>query len=170
MSTTVLATAGFWRDLLERVGRQLAQTALPIVAAVGAAGSIDVKPVFTALAGAAVLTVLKALVTVKYTPGEDALSALVDRAVPAAAGTALGMLSVDVLDIMGVDWSAVAWAAAAAAVIAMLAYYVTPPTVPPTPVEVPQEPAPGGDVTSPTTAAASPMRADDDPLGPTEVL
>src|SRR4051812_41061488 len=115
MSTSVLATGSFWRDLLERVGRQLAQTALPIVAAVGAAGSIDVKPVFTALAGAAVLTILKALVTVKYEPGEDALSALLDRAVPAAAGTALGMFSLDVFDVTLVDWSAVAWAAVAAA-------------------------------------------------------
>ena len=158
--STVLTTGAFWRDLLERVGRQLAQTALPIVAAVGAAGRIDVKNVVVALAGAALLTILKALATVKFTPGEDAVSALLDRAVPAAAGTVLGMLGLDVFDVTSVDWSAALWAAAAAAVIAMLAYYVTPPTVPPTPVDLPQ-PEPG---------AATDGAIGGNPLGRDEVL
>lgn len=137
MTTSVLATGTFWRDLLERAGRQAAQTALPIVAAIGAAGTISPQAVAVAIAGAVLFTVIKALVTIKYTPGEDVVSALLDRAVPAAAGTVLGMVPVDTFNILAVDWSAVFWAAGAAAVVAMLAYYVTPPVVEPTPVDPP---------------------------------
>lgn len=148
MSTSVLDTGSFWRDLLERVGRQAAQTALPIVAAVGASGSINAKAVTLAIAGAVVLTVLKALATVSWQPGEDWYWVLLDRAVPAAAGTALGFLPVDALNLSAVDWSAVGYAAVAAAITAVLAYYITPPTT----------------AVRPTTAP------DEQPLGPDEVL
>lgn len=128
MSTSVLDTSSFWRQLLERAGRQAAQTALPIVAAVGAAGVINVTAVVVAVVVAVLVTVLKALAGVAATPDEPLLWQLLDRAVPAAAGTLLGFVPVDLANIEGVDWSAVGFAAVSAAVVAMLAYYVTPPS------------------------------------------
>lgn len=154
MSTSALATSSFWRDLLERAGRQAAQTALPIVVAVSAAGGLNLKAVAVAIAGAVVLTVVKALATVNVTPGETWYWVLLDRAVPAAAGTVLGMWPVDAFDIDKVDWSAVGWAAASAAVVALLAYYVTPPAT--------------SSVSN--SSRMDSLSEDNDPLGPHEVL
>lgn len=128
MSASVLDTADFWKDLGERVGRQVAQTALPIVAVVGASADFQVKPVVLALLISVAVTVLNALRKVVVTPGEPLAWQLLDRAVPAAAGVLLGFVPVDVSGLDVVDWKAAGYAAAAAAATAVLAYFVTPPS------------------------------------------
>ena len=132
MSTSVIATTSFWRELLDRAGRQAAQVALPIVAAVSAAGGgLHPGEVAAVLGVAVAVTFLKALAGLSASPAEPLGWRLLDRALPAAAGVALGFIPVDLAGVGGVDWSAVGYAAGAAAVTSLLAYYVTPPSVVP---------------------------------------
>lgn len=124
---SVLATAAFWRDLLERAGRQAAQTVYPIVVGIATSGGqLDYTAVTVAVAVAIGVTILKAIATVNVTPGESLPWQLVDRAVPAAAGVAAGAIPVDLMGLQNVSWSHVGWASLAAAGLAMLAMVVTP--------------------------------------------
>lgn len=125
MSTSTLDSADYWRDLAERIGRQLAQTALPIVAVAGLSGTVSLKAVAVPLLVAAAVTLLNSLRKVVVQPGEAVVWQLLDRAVPAAAAVLLGF--VPSAGLVSVDWKAAAYAAGAAAVTAVLAYYVTPP-------------------------------------------
>lgn len=126
MST--LGTLDYWRSLGERVARQVAQTALPIFLVVATGQTVDVKAGVVALVVAVVVTLLKALVGIQAAPGENLVWRLVDRAVPAAAGVLLGFVPVDLTGELSVDWKAAGLAALGAAVTAVLAYYVTPPS------------------------------------------
>lgn len=126
--TSALRSSEYWRDLLERIGRQAAQTALPIVMVVGVGQTVDIKAAVLAVLVAVVVTVLKALVGLKVDPGEALGWQLLDRAVPAAAGVVLGFVPVDATGLLTIDWTSVVVAALGAAVTAVLAYYVTPPS------------------------------------------
>lgn len=131
-STSVLADSVWWRIVLERLGRQFAQTALPLLALiVSAPGTFEPKAfvVATALALAVSLglSILRELVAI--TPSADAALPwrLLDRAVPAAAGVLVGLWPVDAAGLLIFDWRNAAVAAGAASLSAALAYVVTPP-------------------------------------------
>ncbi len=128
MTGSDLATPTFWRELLERAARQAAQTFAPIVAAVvGGGHPFDLAAVAIAVAGAVAVTVLKALSGIMLHPDEAWYWQLLDRAVPAVAGTALGFVPVSWTDIIHVQWTQVAYASLGAGVIALLSAYVAPP-------------------------------------------
>lgn len=124
---SVLTRSSFWVDLAERVGRQAAQVALPIVAVLGTSGSLDVTTALVALGGAVALTILKALAGITVQPDEPLVWRLVDRAVPAAAGVLVGMIPLDLTSLAGVDWKAAGFAAVSAGLTAVIAYWMTPP-------------------------------------------
>lgn len=151
MATSVLGTDRFWRETFERAGRQLAQTLIPII--IASLGDpprhLYVGAIATAAAASVALTIIKALAGVMPDPLEPWYLQLLDRAVPAAAGTLLGFVSVDATDLASVDWDRAWVAAAAAALLAILAYYITPPTsavqLPPQPLPPVELPPAGGD-------------------------
>lgn len=131
-----LVTVAWWRILLERLGRQAAQTAVPILAAVvGATGHVDVRATLFALLGAEAVTLLT--VAFRYLadvhPDRTApfLVQVLDRAVPAAAGVLAGLPLASWVDVLTVDWAEAGYAALAAAVTAILAVYITPPALTP---------------------------------------
>ena len=125
-----LATAAFWQDLAERLGRQAAQTAVPIILASGLSTGLHASAVLTAVGVALVVTFLKTIAGVTASPDEPLAWQLIDRALPAAAGTILGFVPVDLASLANVDWVHVSVAALSAAVLAVVAYYVTPPVQP----------------------------------------
>lgn len=132
MPTSTLATVSFWRVLADKLGRQAAQTAAPILAAVVAAGgSIDVRTVTIGLAGTLLVTLVKGAVQyiadAQVTPGAPLPWQWLDRAAPAAAGVIAGLLPADWRGLIDLDWRAAAVAAGSAAALAVLALYVTPP-------------------------------------------
>jgi hypothetical protein len=141
-----LVTAAWWRVLAERAGRQAAQTAVPILAAVVAAtGHVDAAANAVALAGAVAVTVLttvfRYLADIHPDPSAPFLVQLLDRAVPAAAGVLAGLPLASWTDLVSVSWAQAGYAALAAAVTAILAVYVTPPALTPArlPVRMPYD-------------------------------
>ena len=91
-----LVTVAWWRLLLERLGRQAAQTAVPILATiVSATGRVDVQAVGVALFGALAVTVLttaaRELASITVDPSAALWVQVLDRAVPAAAGVVVGV-------------------------------------------------------------------------------
>ena len=135
-TTSVLATAAWWRGIVERVGRQFAQTALPILAViVSAPGTSSDKAWIVATLLSVALTLGKGVIGefVALTPTEDAplIWHLVDRAVPAAAGVLLGLWPVSANGLADFDLKAALIAAAAAGVSSVVALYVTPPAYAP---------------------------------------
>lgn len=135
--TSVLATPIWWRHLVERVGRQFAQTALPILAVlITAPGSVSGKAWVVATLISVAVTLGKATVAefVAITPNADAALTwrLLDRAVPAAAGVLLGLWPVSAEGLASFDLRAALVAAGAAGVSAIVALYATPPVYAPT--------------------------------------
>ncbi len=129
-----LVTVAWWRLVLERVARQTAQTAAPILAViVTATGVLDAQTVLVALAGPIVVTLLKSLLIevrqVTVDPTATWWVQLLDRAVPAAAGVYAGFVPVDLRGLLIVNWVSVSWAALAAAVLALVSVYVAPPAL-----------------------------------------
>lgn len=134
MSTSVLATVPWWRSLLERLGRQAAGTAVPILAAVVAAGGdVSVETVAFGLAGTLAISLgkaaLLAVADVQATTATALGWQLVDRAVPAAAGVLAGLWPVDAAGLADIDVRAALVAAGAAALLAVIGYWVTPPAL-----------------------------------------
>lgn len=134
------------RDVLERVGRQLQQTYGPAIGAVlTAATAAPVKSTAVTLLSVVILTTLKALAGLRANPGDPLWLVLFDRAGSAFATLVLGLGVTDFAGLLALDWPKALIAPLAAAAIAVLSYFVTPPTIPPTPAE----PAPTGyDATS----------------------
>lgn len=132
MSTPApLVSAAWWRVLLERLGRQAAQTAVPILAVVvSTTGHVDIAAVVWSLVGAEAVTLFTTGVRYIADVHPDASSPLsvqiLDRAVPAAAGVFAGLNVATWADLAGVDWQQVGWAALAAMLTSIVAVYVTP--------------------------------------------
>ena len=135
MTPSPYVAASFWRLLLERLGRQAAQTAVPILAVlISAGGQVDVKTVGIALAGSLAVTLGKALFLafVDVPPDGPATPLawrLLDRAVPAFAGVLAGLWPDSGLGLLSFNWTAALAAAGAAAVTAVIAVYATPPAL-----------------------------------------
>ena len=124
-----LADPAWWKAVLERVGRQLAQTVPPIVLAAGAThGTNDTRVALIAVGVAALVTLLKAVAGVRVGADQPVYMQLLDRMAPAFAGTMLGFIPADFADLGSIDWRDVFLAALAAAATAFVAYYVTPPS------------------------------------------
>lgn len=124
----------FWRDLLERIIRNVLQTALPIVSAVAATGKgVDFGMVSVALVAVVVFTLLKGVAGV-VVPADAPLGVqLLDRAGSAVAATLLAFLPEAALhswsDWAAVDWKAVALAAGGSAIAALVSFYGAPPAL-----------------------------------------
>jgi Putative lactococcus lactis phage r1t holin len=125
-----LETYSFWRDVLERSARQALQVALPIAVAVAASNGERIKllPTLYGLILAVAVTILKAIVGAVSSSTSPIWIQLLDRVGSAIAGTLLAFLPSDLLNVLGVDWSAVAWAAVASALVAFGSYYAAPPS------------------------------------------
>lgn len=133
MPTSPLTARSYWRQLLDRAGRQTAQTIVPIIAATQTSGTIQWRAATTAVIVAASLSILKGIAGITAHPDSPWPWQLLDRAAPAAAGTIIGLIPVDLADLADLDWRRILIAATCAAAIAALAYWITPPA-PPTPL------------------------------------
>lgn len=124
-----LADYSFARDLFERVIRQVLQVLGPVLAVIASTGQgFDVKPTLLAVGLAALVTVLKAVFDVKVPDGAPTWRILLDRAGSAVAGTLLGILPADALDLLSVDWQKALVAALGAAGLAIVSYFGAPPS------------------------------------------
>lgn len=135
-TTSSLADASWWRIVVERLGRQFAQTALPLLAVITAApGTFQPRAfvVSTALALALSLGLSILREVASITPAADAALAwrVLDRAAPAFAGVLLGLWPVDAVGLLTFEWRNALLAASAAAVQAAIAYVATPPAYAP---------------------------------------
>lgn len=133
-AVSILVTVSWWRMLLERLGRQAAQTIVPVLAAVvSQGGTIQPKTVILGLAGALAVTLGKALLLsiLDVAPsGTESLTwRLVDRAVPAFAGVFAGIWPNAWAGLGAFDWTSTLYAAISAAGVAVLAVWVTPPAL-----------------------------------------
>ena len=133
-NSAALVTVAWWRVLGERLLRQAAQTAGPVLAAVVAAGGVvDLRSAVLGLAGVEAVTLAKAtlqyLADVHFSPDDPWWVQVLDRAVPAAAGVLLGVPLATWADAVSTDWSAAGKAAGAAAVLALVMAYGAPGTL-----------------------------------------
>ena len=134
MSTTTpaaLVTVAWWRILLERLLRQAAQTAVPVLTpVVQAGGAVSLDAVLLGLAGVEAVTLLKAAVLyvldVHVDPAAPWWQQALDRSVPAAAGVLAGIPLASWADAVATDWTSVGKAAVVAAVLAQIATYAAP--------------------------------------------
>jgi hypothetical protein len=124
-----LADYSFARDLAERVMRQVLQVIGPVLAVVAASGKgFDVTVTALAVALAALVTIAKAVFNVKAPEGAPLWRVLLDRAGSAAAGTLLGFLPVDALNLLSVDWGKVGLAVLGSIAFAVASYFYAPPS------------------------------------------
>lgn len=130
-SPAPLVTTAWWRVLLERVLRQEAQTAIPILTTlVTAAGHFDLAASVLALAGAAavtlVTTTVRYLADIQVDPASPWWKQFLDRSVWAAAGVVAAVPLGSWADTVAVDWVAVGKAALVALALAHLSVYGAP--------------------------------------------
>lgn len=135
-TTSSLADSAWRRLVVERLGRQFAQTALPLLAVIVAAPGTFEPRAFVVSTGLALalslgLSILREVAAI--TPATDAALAwrILDRAAPAFAGVLVGLWPVDAVGLLTFDWSSAFIAATAAAVQAAIAYVATPPAYAP---------------------------------------
>lgn len=124
----------WWQQLGDKAARNAVQTVIPVLIA-ATAGSVhgyDAVQVLVAVAGAALVTVLKALAqlaTGRWV-GTDAplVLQLADRAIPAAAASLLTFATLDGTNLAtSVDWRAALVATVGAALLAVAQRFVSPP-------------------------------------------
>jgi hypothetical protein len=120
------------RDVVSRAVRQALQTLIPtlLVVAAGSTAGIDVGAVGV-LAGITVLVGLLASVAGLKAPADSPLwLTILDRAGKAAAGTALGFLTVDgVTPVTVIEWDATVTATLGAAALAVVMLFTNPPPI-----------------------------------------
>ncbi|HEY5956093.1 MAG TPA: hypothetical protein VIV60_06055 [Polyangiaceae bacterium] len=124
----------FWRDLLERIIRNLLQTALPIAAGVAATGKgLDLGMTSLALATVVVYTLIKGLLNVIPPEGASLGVQILDRVGSAVAATFIAFVPEGTLaswaDWAHVDWKAVGLAALGSAATALVQFYLAPPAL-----------------------------------------
>lgn len=129
VSTPAYVRLPYWREVLDRAGRNAVQTLIPVLVAaqVGSVTGLDPINVLWVAAVAVMVTVLKALAGLQVDQSAGLTWRLADRALPAGAATMLSFLTVDGVDIATmVDWRAAGIASAAAALGAVAQAYVSP--------------------------------------------
>lgn len=133
MSTTETRVVTEGREVLSRAVRQTIQSLIPtlLVIAGGSTVGISVTAVATLAGMTALVSVLKSAVNLKASPEAPAWVQFGERAVTAAAGTAIGLITVDgVVASAEVDWGTTLTASIGSAVLAVVMFYTNPPVVP----------------------------------------
>jgi len=127
--TGPLSTAAWWAEVVQAGFRQALQVLLPFLVLVGANGSISSNDALAAAVAVSVAFVLVVLRRVAGATASDDATLLEDlfyRAVSAFAGSLLGVLSADGLDLLHVDFGAVLLTAASSAAVAAVHGIVDP--------------------------------------------
>jgi hypothetical protein len=134
VSTPTPAPANAPSDVLERVFRQLLQTVAPAVIVVLTSPTTgDARTTIVALAAVILATTVKALAGLKSSPGDPLWKVVLDRAGSAFGALLLGLGVTDLAGLISLDWDKALTAAAAAAATALLQYWLSPPSNPPSP-------------------------------------
>lgn len=123
-----VVTAG--REAVSRAVRQTIQALIPtlLVIAGGSTVGLDISAIATLAGITALVSLLKSAATLKAGPNAPAWVQLGDRAVTAAAGTALGLVTVDgVIPSAEIHWQATLTASLGAAALALAMFYTNPP-------------------------------------------
>jgi len=122
----------YWREILDRAGRNAVQTLIPVLVAaqIGSVTGLDPVNVLWVAFAAALVTVLKALSGLSAGAADALYWRLADRAIPAAAATLLSFVTLDGVSVVSsVDWQAAGVATVAAALGAIAQAYVSPAVV-----------------------------------------
>lgn len=118
------------RDALSRAVRQTIQALIPtlLVIAGGTTYGINLKAVGILAGLTALVSLLKSLVDFRVDPLAPAWAHIAERAATAAAGTALGLVTVDgVVPAAMIDWRVTLTASVGSAVLAVAMFYTNPP-------------------------------------------
>ncbi len=126
-----LLSAPWWREVLDRAGRNAVQTLIPVFIAAQAGSLAGFQPVNTlwVLGIAAAVTVLKAIAGIKADASAPLPVRLLDRAAPAAASTLVTFFTVGQTVASTVDWKAAAVATVSAAGLAVAQAFISPAIV-----------------------------------------
>lgn len=128
--TTQVVTEG--REALSRATRQALQALVPtlLVIAGGSTAGIDVGAVAALAAVTALVSVLTSAAGFKLPPTAPVWAQIAERAGKAAAGTALGLVTVDgLIPATEVDWQATLTASVGAALVALVMWFTNPPSI-----------------------------------------
>lgn len=129
------------QDVLERVFRQLLQVFGPAVVVVLTSPTRgDVKTTLVALAAVVIATAVKVLAGLKSDPGDPLWKVILDRAGSAFGALLLGLGVTDWTGLISLDWDKALTAAGAAALTAVLQYFLSPPSNPPSPAPADEAP------------------------------
>lgn len=120
------------QEMLSRASRQFVQAILPaaVVLAGGTAAGIDVLGLVELGLVAAVISILKSAASLKLSPSSPTWQLIAERMVTAAAGTALGFVTVDgTVAATSIPWETTFTAALGAAGVSLAMWYLQPPVV-----------------------------------------
>ena len=123
MTNDTVTARPFWLDLWSRLWRQSLQVLLVVLAA-AQAGTLD----RVTLQGLLFITVLRAFATLRVSDDAVWWAQILDRAVAAAAGAALGVAGADAWTVLNADWVGILQVAGAAAATAVIHGFLDPPT------------------------------------------
>ena len=118
-----VVTASWWREVAEAGVRQTFQVLLPVVVLVAAQGTLTGKDAAAAGVAAAVafaVVVLRRVFGAVPDPASSSTVKVAYRAVSAFAGSLLGVLSAEGLDLAHLEFGRIITAAAASAVVAVI--------------------------------------------------
>ncbi len=120
------------RDALSRATRQAIQALIPtlLVIAGGSTVGINIEAVLMLAGVAALVSVLKSAVGVKLPASAPTWARIGERALTAAAGTALGLVTTDgLVGSVSIHWETVLTASVGAALTAVAMFWTNPPVV-----------------------------------------
>lgn len=131
----MLTDPTFWRDLGERAVRQVVQVLLPVLTIAitsGAISGLDYTDLAVTAGMAAAVTLLRALTGIRAPAGASFAVDALDRALAAAAGTALGLVTADGFDLLHADYVGFLGAVIGSAALAVFARFTNTPQPAPT--------------------------------------
>lgn len=120
------------QEALSRASRQALQALVPtlVVVAGGTASGIHVLGVAELGLVAAVISLLKSAASLKLSPSSPSWEQIAERMATAAAGTALGFVTVDgTIAATSIPWETTFTASLGAAGVALVMWYLNPPVV-----------------------------------------
>jgi len=122
-----LSSSAWWRDLGERVVRNVVQTMGPVIGAMLMSGAkVDAVSVAWATGAVILFTVLKTMIGLKAGPDAAWYVVWADRLGSAAAAALLALLPADLLQVN--DWRGLLLAAGGSVISSLVMLYATPPT------------------------------------------